>query len=285
MSSISHSSGWARVAVRLSLAFGALATSTLLLAGCTSGATGPEETAEASGAAAEETATATESTDATIASTATSASTATATATKTATATAEATQAADVTATPSPSPTTAPATATPAPTSVATTAPTAAPTTVATPVKTSTPSPAKTPTPTPTPKQCPTPAQAEYFGSVGTGFASILLGMDYTSRLIIELASTPAVLYDNSWRLDLVSALAYIEAGANLIEGLATPVGAEQIHGQMLLIAYRSHQFVDNVANGIDNEDGDRLTAAGSDIQVIRGYITDLNQQVDTFCN
>ena len=46
-----------------------------------------------------------------------------------------------------------------------------------------------------------------------------------------------------------------------------------------------AHQFVDNVANGIDNEDGDRLTAAGSDIQVIRGYITDLNQQVDTFCN
>ena len=100
MSSISHSSGWARVAVRLSLAFGALATSTLLLAGCTSGATGPEETAEASGAAAEETATATESTDATIASTATSGSTATATATKTATV--EAPQAADVTATRSP---------------------------------------------------------------------------------------------------------------------------------------------------------------------------------------
>lgn len=109
-----------------------------------------------------------------------------------------------------------------------------------------------------------------------------MLDIEY---LLQELVATPALLNDSSWRGDMATALQQIRFGSSQLQALTTPPGAEQIHGQLLLIAVQSLEYAANMEAAVVQNSGAQVAAAYGVQGAIFGYIDDLQSQLASFCS
>ena len=84
--------------------------------------------------------------------------------------------------------------------------------------------PTDTPKPVPTPTiECPTPTERAYINSVVEVFTPMGTAYGEFGRLNIEASDNPVLIFDDSWKLEVVLQLAVIEIAAEEITELTPP--------------------------------------------------------------
>lgn len=173
-----------------------------------------------------------------------------------------------------------------------TSTPTVTPTATATSPPTLTPTPTSTLTPTPTqtslPTRTPIPSATSEFSSeeqdyldwgasTGNQYATALTDL---SELLSEASNDPAVMFEDSWRLEVAVSLATIKALNQEVRDREAPAKFSEVQRQYALAAEEFEIMADELAEGIDSFDPDLVVSAGSHMQQATVHIENATEEL-----
>ena len=123
--------------------------------------------------------------------------------------------------------------------------------------------PTDTPKPTPTVTvECPTPSERAYFTRFGEVITPAATVYNEFGRLNVEATNNMLLLFDDTWKMEVVVQLASIQSVVDGIRELTAPPSLASIHRHNLQIASAMEDGNDLYAKGIDNIDADLIEAA-----------------------
>ena len=145
--------------------------------------------------------------------------------------------------------------------------------------------PTDTPKPTPTVTiECPTPSERAYFARLVEIIDLAPTAYGEFGRLNLEASDNVLLLFDDTWKLEVVVQLALIQSVADGITELTAPPSLASIHRHNLQIASAMQDGNDLYAKGIDNLDGDLLTAASLRVNDVNTLLEEATAKMQAHC-
>jgi hypothetical protein len=96
-----------------------------------------------------------------------------------------------------------------------------------------------------------------------------------SSELFDEASDTPALMFKESWRLDLAFAFAMIQIANNDLRELQPPDRFSRVHGKLLETADLLDDATNTMARGIDEMDPDLITLGARYLSMASGKMND----------
>ena len=145
--------------------------------------------------------------------------------------------------------------------------------------------PTDTPKPTPTVTvECPTPSERAYFTRLVEVIYPAATVYSEFGRLNVEASNNILLLFDDTWKLEVVVQLALIQSVADGIRELTAPPSLASIHRHNLQIASAMQDGNDLYAKGIDNIDADLIAAATLRMDDVNTLLEEATAKMQAYC-